>query len=783
MTLFQAEVLRTIGWHDNNFKPLASNDPATSTIGWTPTGGTPTSDGDNLTMLAGVNITKSGLSVSASTYPYFVIRAKCTISRTLNITVNGSGGSGNFTFATTPTTQTFSVSHGATGTITAVQIFTLSGSGESFSIDYAYLCGKPPLQLAATDLEFGTVTNGSMIFDSAQLKLNNLAGKFVSGTSAWNYGDHLHVYLPSIFSSGLSHRYGGYVEAQEPNMPPDEIWLCSRGFGLALGRTLHLNSYTGNTLQQIFNDFIDNAVNASAKNTVPIPSNYQITRSYVQGGGVNIPIYIVQQQSAFNSFRELVDLSTGLGSPQVFWVDPAENLHLVPLGAQGAASWGTDPLSALYPNILAVAKNQIHNQFRTDTQSIRTRVHYRGVEQTPGILDAWTENTAASWGYERVSGNTNTPTIVDVGPFPPNTPVALGQYSVHAQMVQANPASAAAMTAAFFYPAAKNLGLDLLNLGSNWTPPIFDFIWRPVYTSPANLPLFPFGVPPTVFFATDATSRFEYALLADQSRTNDQTILNDAAGSFPGSKNNTWQHILLPIGPHGGTIFLNPPTLNGIAPATYSGSSGFQLTNVGSPSWSNINYVGIFFSFVGNNSVGPNQTFDQYFDGWRILGGRYRLEYDGRSVANGRYPDMVEHDVFDPISKDPLAMKTFAREELLRLMNPILRGGLSIPMAGDMFPEQQVRITAPAANLSSTYLRVLETTHRFSMSGMITDVTVSNDFTNSQPLERWRVVNSLMGYGDNEALSKEVYDLKTAIFDPTFSPVLEHWTGSGWMPG
>ncbi len=36
--------------------------------------------------------------------------------------------------------------------------------------------------------------------------------------------------------------------------------------------------------------------------------------------------------------RELTDLSVAQSSPAIFFVDPAENLHLVPLGAQGSAN-------------------------------------------------------------------------------------------------------------------------------------------------------------------------------------------------------------------------------------------------------------------------------------------------------------------------------------------------------------------------------------------------------------------------------------------------------------
>ncbi len=59
---------------------------------------------------------------------------------------------------------------------------------------------------------------------------------------------------------------------------------------------------------------------------------------------------------------------------------------------------------------------------------------------------------------------------------------------------------------------------------------------------------------------------------------------------------------------------------------------------------------------------------------------------------------------------------------------------------------------------------------------MITELSLSDDFTNSQPLERFKVLNGIMGMGENAILSREMYDVKTALVHPGFTPVLDPYT-------
>ena len=53
---------------------------------------------------------------------------------------------------------------------------------------------------------------------------------------------------------------------------------------------------------------------------------------------------------------------------------------------------------------------------------------------------------------------------------------------------------------------------------------------------------------------------------------------------------------------------------------------------------------------------------------------------------------------------------------------------------------------------------------------MLTEFQLSDDFTNRQPLDLWRLSNGLLQMGENASISREVYDLKTAILDLTSAP-------------
>ncbi len=731
MVLFYAEALRNVVYRDNNWKGAGNNLPAiTSHPFWGADAGvTATTDGDIMSV-SGTDATHSITSNLAypTTNNFLVCRAKGAGSLDIQLVYAGGAGTDTFTMGLSSQFKTFSFPLTRPDGSNFINFRNQTVTGTN-SLDYVAICGKPPVQLSQKDLISGVATRTALGVDQAQIRMNNWRGKFVSGPNALGFGDHLHIYLGQ--GANPFHIYGGYIELAEPTMPNDEIMINSRGFGVALLRAKVLQSYSNQTPRTIFNNFVDNQINALSidKNGISIPTNYQITRSFVQDIGSAIPLYLSYMNPVYNAMRELADLNTAQSSPSLFFVDPAENLHLVPLGAQGAANWGTDPIPAIYSGSLVLGQNLIMCRLPRDTQSVVNRVHYEGISQSPGLLDAWTEfstNTlvANNWDSERLAFQSGGPPVA-VTWNSVTSPVALGTYAVNAHVVS----TVNGAGGAFFYPKSKNLALDINSLGSAQSPPLFEFYFRAHNPQGINA----IAAPDTIFFY--------------------------------------WYHLLVPIGPHGGTQFSNPPLPNTIATATYTGTSGYQLPNVGTPHWTNINYIGFSYSA----GVGYAETADFYLDGWRILGGRYRIAYDNRA-SPPRYPDMSEAFIYDPVSKDENAIKNYAKAELLRLRNPILRGPAVVPLLGDLYPEQQILCTIPSAGYTNAYLRATQVTHRFSPNGVLTEISLSDDFTNSQPLQPWRLANVLLEMGENAIFSRQLADLKSASFDPTFSPILDPYS-------
>jgi len=288
MVLFSAEILRSVVWRDNNFKALASNLPGGT--GWSAAGNLFNANGDtiDLQISSGTNAFASPSlgpqlpsGLSTTTYPYIVVRGRRNDATNYGVIANyNDATTTEFDFTDTSlTTRVATMPSGKILSGNGIQIVTNGSVNKTSTFDYVALCGQPPLQLFQNDLEFGTVTRlGSSGIDHAELRLNNLRGKFVSGPSAIGFGDHLHIYLGQ--GATPFHIYGGYIENREPVQPADEITLYSRGFGVSLLETIFLMLRQNTTIRGGVNDFIDNSVNNNSKNGVAIASGYQITVSY-----------------------------------------------------------------------------------------------------------------------------------------------------------------------------------------------------------------------------------------------------------------------------------------------------------------------------------------------------------------------------------------------------------------------------------------------------------------------------------------------------------------------
>src|SRR5438445_6141123 len=188
MPQFYAEILRSPGPHDNSFRLLDSNDSSPSTIAWAKDiGVTATSDGDILTFSGsspGLGVTWFPGSISSTTYPYLIVRAKAANSGTLAIAVFNSGATMNLSFTLSPTWQTFTLPLTTGRTIASILFGNQSAAG-NIILHYAYLCGNTPIPLSQKDVISGIVTRSSLGTDHAELRLNNHRRKFCNSANTF----------------------------------------------------------------------------------------------------------------------------------------------------------------------------------------------------------------------------------------------------------------------------------------------------------------------------------------------------------------------------------------------------------------------------------------------------------------------------------------------------------------------------------------------------------------------------------------------------------------------
>jgi hypothetical protein len=727
---FYAEILRGVGFHDDNFL-----------VGWIAAGGVNAStDGDTLT-LSGTTSTNgysnSGLNVNAQTYNYLIVRMRAAAPMTVDFQTTIGATVKTVTFTLTTTAKTFTFSLATTGTITQLAILNQSLAGNIY-VDEVAFCTNTPLAISQTDVLTGEDVRASLSVDVLQLKLNNASGKYMSGASSFGYADHLRVWAGA---SSLIRTFGGLVEWRQPERSPDDIIaLRARGWGLALSKILVTKEYLNTTPQNMVKDFVNTFVNATG-------TGWQLTTNYVQNLGT-APLYFpFVFKPAFQACKEVGDLLVAQGVPVEIWVDPSENLHMAPLGA-----WGSDPQPSTYPTTIAVGANQILNQFAGDIESLVNRLHYFAIAQIPGSGDYLTENQAANWNYQNFGAAIppGTESIVDITASPYSK--AGSRYtdlfvSYGTQLVNIN----------IQWQTPQFPLLDLSTLGSQRAPPVLDFYVR----APTNTP--PGGVntwnnPPTNVATWD-----KRIVLAgpNGSVVYDLTsILNNSPGVIDNTKlqHDTWYHVLLNIGPYGDDRF-------------YVGASPAAL-NI----WQNINYIG--FRTIATASGGTQNAQEEWWvDGLRIYGARYRIAVDTRAsppvlpIIAGRR----EHMIFDPVTKDETAIKNIAQAELYRLRNPVQKGSFHVPILADLLPGQNLTINAPSANLNNATLRATKVTHHFSLRGFITEVECSDDFTSQQPIERFKLANMLLQSGHVGIANREHYDLKTASADPSVTAIVDNY--------
>ncbi len=712
------------GFRDDNFN-----------LGWSTIGPNTTfsTDGDigTLTVTAntgGVQKTVPG-SLSSTSFPNATARLKVTSTTTLTIFVVYTDLSSDSTTHTgvDPGYVTLSIALTAGKTISNVQFMFNTVATQTALVDYILISKKTPITLLKQDFDPIQVTRATSSVDEFSFNLRNTNGLYTTGSKAITLYDDLYIYLGYIQDDTQTKKlvriFGGSIEELSPTLSTggDILRVHGRGWAVSLLLTLIAKDYgslSDNSAITKASDAIKDIIDIANGSGIPA-GGYQLTKTYIQTFTPTMTYIMLKNDPSFNAVKQLTDLITANNdptgtttSPVEFWVDPAENVHMAPLGA-----WGTDPNPSTYANALNVGRDQITNDFRKDIEHMRNQVHYFAATAKPPNRDAWTETGPITDWTVAATGGTGGTFIVSYDTV---------AFKVNSKSVKGNWTGMTSGTTGIdlTYVPATALALDVTKLGGKISPPKLKMFLKTDAVSTS----FPYAI--QIHMMTDATNYFQ----SNYWPTNVLITTNQG-----GITSSDWQIFEMAVGPYGDF----PP--------------GFQT---GSPSWTNINRIKVKFLF-GNAYAAGNVWVDGFF----LSGQTHYVAKDSTRVNS--YGLRETHLVNNKV-RETATQQLLAKTELYRLHNPILRGSIRVPGIPDLLPGQKVTITAPSANLSAASLRVLEVRHSFgAQEGFVTEIDLTDDLTSYLVLEPTRLSNMLLEVHTSPFKRREEQDVYMGEPDPT----------------
>lgn len=211
---------------------------------------------------------------------------------------------------------------------------------------------------------------------------------------------------------------------------------------------------------------------------------------------------------------------------------------------------------------------------------------------------------------------------------------------------------------------------------------------------------------------------------------------------------NEWIHIELPIGP-----YATDTTVNKV------------WSMEGTLTWSQIERFGFLITLTG--------SVDIWFDDLRIEGIVTRVAYSTSSIVGvGAKMKLITDSLAKCDSligsddSSPLAM--FAYAELKRSMTTPLIGTIQIPLDPTLLPGQKLHIHA--GKIAGGFkidgdLRITELKHQFTSGGAITDVTLTDDLSNSYPLGPNDLYSAIMKATNPDFQDRDRGSLKAGNID------------------
>jgi hypothetical protein len=408
--------------------------------------------------------------------------------------------------------------------------------------------------------------------------------------------------------------------------------------------------------------------------------------------------------------NDLCDLVTAIGAgttPGPHWiVDTSGNFRMKLIGAT-QVGW-----TLYYGDSQAnatLAQGVDFDSFNFEHQDSEANyILYYGTLRKPA-RDYWTEGKASSWGKTDAYITLSDETII----------VKVGTYSLKVISTQA--------PRYCWWPSGQNAAWNFTKIGSAKNPPTFVFDYN-CANPDANY----------IQLCTDSNNYF-YHLVGDGS-----TVITD------------WQIIRKVVGPY-----------------YCEGAWNDNLkdwSKYGSPSWSNINYVGM-------RIVGSTAT---YWDDMHFEGLICRAAKDSTLIVADK---LKLRTIVDQVGKDDVmtladtgTMARLCASELFSARTKPLIAQITTPMIKDLLPGQYLHIHAKTKSDASFNIdkdmRVTNLRHHIDSKILTTTTSLTDDLTNSSARSSYKNYNTVASAIRPEYQDRSATSIKAGVVDIDV-PILE----------
>jgi len=536
----------------------------------------------------------------------------------------------------------------------------------------------------------------------------------------------------------------GVIRRIEPTMSKEGHVLkieCD-GSGYGLGVTQCGEEYgsestkpTLDTIKEIIEDNTNGIIDLWVNKVLgsAVDSGYSYTTQVETVAGAIKYVYFPYKTNT-KTINDLCDIVQGIkgANAGVHWiVDTSNRFLLATVGNHGAPAstfwptwWKTDRAGS------TLTEGEDFLAFNGQTLSKEANyVLYHGKIIKPLGLDKWTNNNSEEWH------NVDARVVISDD--------ASAKVGTHAIKLTSDNTDEAIEVAWAYYPSTDDLGLDVTALGGKYGVPVFH-CWMKIddakYAQNGSL---------YVVFTDSANQYFGYGS-------------GTCAEMFPAA--GTWTEFTLPIGPY---------WMQGLKGVPQWFEAPFE--SLGGPDWSDIQNVGVWFSFTADDWDVWIDNF--YVSGSVIRGARQAAAYTAADPLKMKViTDNVAKDDSLNASDDSGLIARLAYAEYLRLSSTPIVGTFICPIMPTLKAGQLIHIHAWKKS-DGTYaidddFRVMRLTHAFTNNGVTTTMQVTDDILNSNPRPIPDQYNTILNATKPEFQTRQATSIKARDIDIT-QPILE----------